>query len=205
MESALNVNKKRFRVIASIGSAGLIALLVMLLMTGTIFAAFPLAGIGGFTVEASKIVGNQFELYPEVGPTEGSDKWMNAAIYIEGETKITQLNLAKTLDVSSTLGSYGVNTVDIIISNSGSDITAEGLRLRVTGLQSDDSLLTNLGIQEGVNNKDGDRQPFILSSDVVNLTNAQLNTHYLSVGSIGIPGLKIQLVHNTTDGKKGGF
>lgn len=75
----------------------------------------------------------------------------------------------------------------------------------MTGLQSDDSLLTNLGIQEGVNNKDGDRQPFILSSDVVNLTNAQLNTHYLSVGSIGIPGLKIQLVHNTTDGKKGGF
>ncbi|MFA8438424.1 DUF6230 family protein [Pueribacillus sp. YX66] len=206
MVNALNVNIKRFSFVAGAGTIGLIALLVTLLMSGTVFAAFPLAGIGGFTIEATKIKGETFELYPEIGPTEKKDPWMNAAIYIQDETNISNLKLIKNLNVSNALGEYGITDVDIIVSGSGQDISARGLRLKVTGLQSDDSLLKELNITEGTENMKGDKQPFLLAADQLELKNAALNSHYLSVGSIGIPGLKIQLVHNRNDGtSKGGF
>lgn len=202
MVNALNINKKRFRIVAGVGSFALIALLITLLMTGTVFAAFPLAGVGGFTVKADKIQGVDFELYPEIGPTEKKDPWVNAAINIDGQTTINGLELIKTIDVETVLNAYNVKTVDIIVS-SGAGVSAQGLQLRVTGLQSDDSLLTGLEISEGT---DGLNKAFVLAADALNLDEAALNAHFLKVGSIGIPGLKIQIVHNKNNGSsEGGF
>lgn len=200
MANALNINKKRFGIIASIGSFSLIALLVTLLLTGTVFAAFPLAGVGGFTVKASEINGANFELYPTIGETEKEKDWVNAAVKLNGQTTIKDLNLVKTIGVDGALESYGIQKVDIVIS-SETDVSGNGLFLRVTGIQAVDSLFGNLTIEENT----GDiEKSFILKAPSLSLTNAELNTHFLQAGNIGIGGLKVKLVHTKTNGDKVG-
>lgn len=200
MVNALNINKKRFGIIASIGSFSLIALLVTLLLTGTVFAAFPLAGVGGFTVKADKIEGKDFKLYPELGPTEKNANWVNAAVKLDGQTKIQGLNLIKTLGLDGAFSSYGIQRVDIVIT-SETDVEGQGLFLKVTGINAIDSLFEDLNISEDTGSLN---KSFVLEAPSLELTDAELNTHFLQAGTIGIGGLKVKLIHTKTNGEKVG-
>lgn len=197
MTNALNVNKKRLGIIGGIGGTGLLALLLTLFLTGSVFAAFPIAGVGGFVIEAAKIEGNNFKLYPQLGPTEHNSTWGNAAIDLGGAT-IDGLVLSKKIDLRGALDAYGIRDVDVVVTST-SGVSGQNLKLRVTGIDAQNSQFANLNVQEY--KTDNPLNVIDLKSNNLVLTNAKLNTHFMSAESIGIPGLKVKILHNTNDGR----
>ncbi|UOE75817.1 DUF6230 family protein [Parageobacillus thermoglucosidasius] len=197
MENALNVNKKRLGIVGGAGMLGLIALLVTLLMSGTVFAAFPLAGIGGFTISANKITGTGFKLYPALGETEKKPVWAQAAIDL-ATANIEGLVLSKNINTESALGSYNVNSVDVIVT--GGDVVGQNLKLRVSGIQSSNTSFKNLQVKEYYT--DNPLNVIDLQAPNLTLDNPSLNTHFLSAGDISIPNMKLKIVANMKDGSK---
>ncbi|KYD19667.1 DUF6230 family protein [Saccharococcus caldoxylosilyticus] len=197
MENALNVNKKRLAIIGGAGMLGLIALLLVLFMSGTVFAAFPLSGVGGFIISADKITGTNFKLYPSLGETENKPVWAQAAIDLESAT-INGLMLSKNINTESALGSYNVKSVDVIVT--GGDVVGKNLKLRVSGIESDNTLFKNLQVKEYYT--DNPLNVIDLQAPNLTLDHPKLNTHFLSAGDISIPGMKLKIVANMKDGSK---
>lgn len=197
MTNALNVNKKRLGIIGGIGATGLLALLLTLFLTGAVFAAFPIAGVGGFVIQAAKIEGKNFKLYPQLGPTEQKSTWGNAAIDL-GEAKINGLVLSKKIDLRGALDAYGIKDVDVVVTAS-SQVEGQNLKLRVTGIDAEGSQFANLQVTEHYT--DNPLNVIDLKANSLNLTNAKMNTHFMQAESIGIPGMKLKILHNTNDGK----
>ncbi|QQK74580.1 hypothetical protein HUG15_02490 [Salicibibacter cibarius] len=201
MGNALRVSKKRLGIIASAAGAGLTALLLSLFMSGSLFAAFPLAGVGGFTISADTIEGEDFELYPVIGETAENPVWAQAAVEL-GTAAIDGLVLSKNINTEDALGAYGVNSVDVQVTSSGV-VEGDDLSLRVSGIDSNDSQFAGLEVTE--NYTDNPLNAIDLTAPELTLDNPELNTHFLSAQSIGIPGLKVQVISNTDDGSIGGF
>lgn len=197
MVNALNVNKKRLGIIGGIGGTGLLALLLSLFLTGSVFAAFPISGVGGFVIAADKIEGSNFKLYPQLGPTEHKGTWGNAAVEL-GSATINGLVLSKNIDLRGALDAYGITDVDVVVTSTDG-VQGENLKLRVTGIDAQDSQFTNLKVEEHYT--DNPLNVIDLEAPTLELTNAKLNTHFMSASSIGIPGLKVKILHNTTDGE----
>ncbi|MGE5416306.1 MAG: hypothetical protein ACM3UZ_06040 [Acidobacteriota bacterium] len=108
---SLNINKRRFAAAGSLGFIALVTVLVTLMMTGSIYAAFPMAGVGGFVVEATKIQGSGFDLVPNIHDSNISNNyqeirpWMGMAEariddLFTGDNGITGLHLYKNIDVT---------------------------------------------------------------------------------------------------------
>jgi hypothetical protein len=197
MENALNVNKKRLGIIGGAGMLGLIALLLVLFMSGTVFAAFPLSGVGGFVISADKITGTNFKLYPSLGETENKPVWAQAAIDSESAT-INGLVLSKNINTESALGSYNIKSVDVIVT--GGDVVGQNLKLRVSGIESDNTLFKNLQVKEYYT--DNPLNVIDLQAPNLTLDHPKLNTHFLSAGDISIPSMKLKIVANMKDGSK---
>ncbi|PWA13035.1 hypothetical protein DCC39_02580 [Pueribacillus theae] len=198
MVDALNVNKKRLGIIGGAGGAGLIALLLSLFLTGSAFAAFPIAGVGGFVIAADKIEGTDFKLYPQLGETEKKAAWGQAAVEL-GTAKINGLKLSKNIDLQGALDAYNVETVDVMVT-SGAGVDGKDLKLRVTGIKSENSTFTNLEVAEHYT--DNPLKSIDLKAPTLVLDKPELNTHFLSASNIGIPGLKVKIIANMKDGKK---
>lgn len=78
MRSVLSIERKRFWMFSGIGYTALAVVISLLFFTGTVFAAFPLTGIGGFVIAADKITGTGFKLYPQIGETSEKSVWPQA-------------------------------------------------------------------------------------------------------------------------------
>ncbi len=198
MINALNVDKKRLGIIGGIGGTGLLALVLTLFLTGSVFAAFPISGVGGFIVAADSIKGTDFKLYPQLGPTENKNPWGNAAVDL-GTATIDGLVLSKNIDLGGALAAYDIESVEVAVTANGS-VQGDNLKLRVTGIDAGNAQFSNLKVQEY--HTDNPLNVIDLQAPTLDLTNAKLNTHFLQAGSIGIPGLKVKLIHNKTDGTK---
>lgn len=196
MANALNVDRKRLGIIGGIGMA-LLALLFALFMTGSVFAAFPISGVGGFVIAADKIKDTDFKLYPQLGPTEHKSTWGNAAIDL-GTATIHGLVLSKNIDLRGALDTYGIKDVDVVVTSS-SGVKGENLKLRVTGIDAENSQFTNLKVEE--HTTDNPLNVIDLKAPTLELENARLNAHFMPAESIGIPGLKVKILHHTGDGK----
>ncbi|QQK78699.1 hypothetical protein HUG20_01475 [Salicibibacter cibi] len=201
MANALNVSKKRLGMIGAAAGTGLIAVLLSLFISGSLFAAFPLAGIGGFTISADEIDGTDFSLYPTIGETEQNQEWAQAGVDL-GTADIDGLVLSKNIDTEDALGAYGVNSVDVQVTSSGV-VEGDNLNLMVSGIDAVDSQFGGLEVAEYYT--DDPMDSFDLSAPDLLLEDAELNTHFLSADSIGIPGLQVQVISNTEDGSIGGF
>ncbi|QQK74581.1 hypothetical protein HUG15_02495 [Salicibibacter cibarius] len=201
MGNVLNVSKKRLGLIGAAAGAGLTAVLLSLFISGSLFAAFPLAGIGGFTISADEIEGTDFSLYPAIGETAEYEDWAQAGVDL-GTADIHGLVLSKNIDTEDALGAYGVNSVDVQVTSSGV-VEGDNLSLMVSGIDAVDSQFTSLEVSEHYT--DDPMDSFDLAAPELLLDDAELNTHYLSADSIGIPGLQVQVISNTEDGSIGGF
>lgn len=199
MGSLFTVNTKRFAIAGGAGFAALIALLAMLLLSGTAFAAFPLSGVGGFTISADKITGTGFKLYPAIGETEQRGAWGQGAIDL-ATADITNLVLTKNINTESALGAYGIKSIDVVVT--GGNVSGQNLKLRVTGIQAASTSFTGLEVQE--HKTDNPLNVIDLSAPSLTLEKPSLNTHYLSAGSITIPNMKLKVVANMKDGSRVG-
>ncbi len=190
---ALNINKQRFSLVASIGSIGLIILLLILFMTRTAFAAFPIAGVGGFVVEATKITGTGLKIFTDVGPTSQHENWGQARVELS-TADITGLHLAKNIDLGGSLSSYGVEELEIVVEpKSGALVKSENLTIGTTGITATGSDFRTLRVDEN-SQANNPLEVFQLAANNITLDNAKINTHLLKAESIGIPGLKVKLI-----------
>jgi hypothetical protein len=196
MTGGLNINRRRFALAGSAGFSALAVILVALFLTGTVFAAFPIAGVGGFVIKANSISGTNFELIPAVGDTEKQSAWPQAQVTMDS-VSIVGLNLSKELDVSALFPGV-VDMVKVVITATGTT-TGNGLVLNTTGIEADSAIFNTMLIDERFNASHPNSitpatgAEIGLKASSLTLTNAQLNTHYMTTTSITIPGMSLGL------------
>lgn len=205
-----NVNRKRFLVSGSFGFGMLVVLLAVLITTGSVSAAIPITGFGGFEVKAERIYGENFELVPTFSDTngEGTDPetlYPAAQNYLERAT-IDGLQLKKVLDISKVMPG---KKVEIIIT-SGDGVTGEGVFMYVTSMLADSASFTTLEMDENMIAQ----QPAYIKDPVtgnkervtpetgaeigqkaatMELTNATITCTYMANDKITIPGMNLEL------------
>ena len=196
MTGGLNISRRRFALAGGAGFSALAVILVTLFLTGTVFAAFPIAGVGGFVIKAPSISGTAFQLIPAVGDTEKQAAWPQAQVTMD-TVSIVGLDLTKELDVSA-LFPGAVDMVKVVITATGTT-TGSSLVLNTTGITADSANFGTLLIDErfaaahpnAITPATGAEVG--LGSSTIALTNAQLNTHYMTAASMTIPGMSVAL------------
>lgn len=163
---SLNVNRRLFKRSAGISMIALIALLTLLVATGTVFAASPIAGVGGFTIAADTISGSDFELIPALTSTNtggGSgaypgnlkneyQKVYPAAQVWLGGADITGLNLSKNISLAAIASTFGIPSVDYVkveIKASGT-VHGDNLLMNTTDIAADDALFGTMVMMENL-------------------------------------------------------
>lgn len=166
MSGSLNINRRRFFMTGGIGFSVMVVLLVSLMITGTVFAAFPLAGIGGFVIEAENIYGEGFELIPAVndineGDGEGSiptgdydpnaePVWAQSQSCMD-EVDITDLNLYKFIDVTHIVPETAEMPLNYIkINVKGDSASGEGLVMHATEIQAGEAIFEEMLMDENL-------------------------------------------------------
>lgn len=163
---SLNLNRKLFKRSAGISFIALVALLALLVATGTVFAAAPIAGVGGFVIEADAIDGNDFELIPALTSTNtahsdpaGANPLANqyqkvypAAQVWLGDVSIDGLNLWKNISlvaIAHTFGIQNVSYVKVAIGATGT-VTGSELIMNATDIVADEADFTNMIMMENL-------------------------------------------------------
>lgn len=190
MLNPLNINVKRCLKVSSFGTLGLILLLLILLFTGALLAAFPLTGIGEYVVAAEKIEGKEFKLIPELSKNSTTVGYIQLK-----EAKIDDLFLSKNVNLSGVLITYGVSDIDIIVAIK-KKINGTDLMMYVTGIDARETGFLDLGVVESKN--DYFKTGVELDTVELLLNDAKLYTHHLVAKEIYINplGLRIHVHQN---------
>lgn len=176
------MNRRRFWIAATAGYVALAAVLATLIATGTVFAAFPLSGIGGFVVAADRIEGTGFTLSPAIGDTSEKQFWPQGAVQLDG-VKIDGLNLSKELNL-------GPFRAIVEISATGR-VEGRGVSMNISGMQAEKAEFNQMRIDEKYSQDVF--QKIGLSADTMVLTDPEMNTHTLVTNFITLPGMKLKI------------
>ncbi|AQL43857.1 hypothetical protein BV210_14595 [Halorientalis sp. IM1011] len=193
-------------------SLGVIAVVGLLFLSTGTGLAVPVAGIGGFTIEADSIEGDDLVLYPDVVERDEGTDAPQAIMELQAN-RIEGLRLVKTIDMGElsldafdgtariTIESGGtVETDQILIRSTGlnaSEASFSGLRMR--GTDSDDLTETFqiTAPSEPVEGKtvslDGGENPGI------EMTDAEIHATYLATNRITLPELELRVQYDTDD------
>lgn len=187
--------------------AAVAAVVGVLLATGTAYAV-PLAGIGGFTIQAEEIRGQEAYIY--AGGTDSSERSAIPAGVTElASSEIDGLKLIKKLDVGSIPGLSG--QMKMVIS--GTDTVTTGPQmLKFSNLKADEAILRSQVIDESAS--DDPNEQFTIEArgdpqeaESINLQNSgdkpglvlkdvTINAHYLATNRISIPGQQISIAYD---------
>ncbi|WP_248903843.1 DUF6230 family protein [Halocatena marina] len=209
-------NKRTFGKGMGASFAVLAAIGLLVLSTGTAYAV-PLAGIGGFTIQADQLTAESALIYPGADDTSSEDAYPMAVVEQKGVT-IKGMKLMKEINVASM---PGLNGNARIVMTSNGDVTADQQMVKISDLKADKATFNQQVIDES--NSDNPSESFgIWSGDASesqkkledgrlvdtsndgpaqNLENANITAHYLASSSISIPGLHLQVQYdNDGDG-----
>lgn len=223
MVGVLNVGTGYKKIVAA-GMAGLGATIGALVLTGKLFAAFPLAGIGGFVISAPNIQGTTFSLTPSLTATDQQGGWPAAMISLASVNIDQGFELTKQFDLTSTPIGALVPSADLNILSS--TLSGTGLLLDSTGLQAATANFQQFNAAEqysvlGTNsvNRQGvegsvylqgksastldPTQQLGLQASAITLTGVAINTDALKTSSLNINNLKLAIVANTVNPTNG--
>lgn len=187
---------------ASIGVVALIGLLIM--ASGTAYAV-PLAGIGGFTIEADKVTSESVVIYPGVDDTSERSAYPMAVVE-QKNVKIEGLRQYKKLPVDSMPGLSG--NARILIT-SDETVTADEQVLKVSNIQAEKATFNGQVIDES--NSDDPSRKFSIGSGefegrtvsiskdgpAQKLTNVKIQAHYLASNQISLPGMQLAVQYDS--------
>ena len=199
---------KRILAAGLAASIGALALIGVLLAASGVAYAVPLAGVGGFTVEADEIRGEGMYIYPGVEETSERDAQPVAVTELQS-TEIEGLVLTKEMDASPLPGVDG--TVTFVIESGGNEtIETDEQMLKYSELTADESEFSGQVINEY--NEDDPREQFDITAPgdpqqgkTVNISgeepglvlrDVEITAHYLAVSSISIPDLEYSVEHD---------
>lgn len=178
---------------------GLMLLVAAVGVYGGLAYAVPVSGVGGFTVTADSIEGEDAVVYPQVGETSEQSERSMSVVELKSAT-IENLRITKTV----TFPGMGERQVVITASDT---VKTDSLLLKSSSIQAEDSTLTGLQLDENPNSKASEE--FVISAGgaddaqsgkTVNISGenpglfvetTELQTHYLVTNQISIPGLSV--------------
>lgn len=184
-------------------SLGVVALVgVLFLSTGTAFA-MPVAGIGGFQIEADSIEGDDLLLYPGLADGSNQDDYPHAIVELRNN-EIEDLRLTKTLDLSDYTDMDGKAR---LVIKSGGTVEIERLLLKTPRLTADEATFSGLEISES--DSDDLEESFSIrapsdpddtrqidldggSNPGLQMTNADIQATYLATDEITLPDLELK-------------
>ena len=199
---------KRILAAGLAASIGALALIGVLLAVSGVAYAVPLAGVGGFTIEAEEIRGEGMYIYPGVEETSERDAQPVAVTELQG-TEIEGLVLTKEMDASPMPGVDG--TVTFVIESAGNEtVETDEQMLKYSELHAEESEFSGQVINEY--NEDDPREEFDITAPgdaqegkTINISgeepgmtlrNVEITGHYLAVSSISIPDLEFSVEHD---------
>lgn len=180
---SLNVNRKLFKRSSGISALVLIALITLLVATGTVFAAAPIAGVGGFVIEADDIYGTDFELIPALTstntgngvaksqtsiPNEYQKVYPAAQIWL-GSADIDGLDLWKNISLEAIAASFGIPDVSYVkvqIKASGT-VTGQGLTMNSTDIAAGNAAFTDMIMMENLPTEHPNKLTFMQQDSAV--------------------------------------
>ncbi|MDI3328930.1 MAG: DUF6230 family protein [Alicyclobacillaceae bacterium] len=168
------------------GALAMLFALVLGIWKGGVALAVPIAGIGGFYIEADEINIQNFKLLPKIGPTSETDGFPQGAANLEAVIK--GLKLYKDVDFA------GQGKVRVMIT-AAQDVKASGLVLDLSRLNSDGDF-AKLEVAE--HNSGDPTQKFSLGAANIVLKKPVIQGHYLFANSISLPGMGLQFQLNPT-------
>jgi hypothetical protein len=205
-------NKRTFG--KSLGASfAVLVVIALLVMSSGVAYAVPLAGIGGFTIQADKLTAESAVIYPGVDDTSNQEAYPMAVVE-QKDVSIEGLRLMKSLDVSSIPGLSG--NARIVMTANGT-VTADQQMVKVSNLNAETATFNQQVIDES-NSDDPSRAFGIwmgdasesqnklqngrivdLSSDgpAQKLVNANIQAHYLASSSISLPGLNLKVQYDS--------
>lgn len=189
-------------------SLGVVALVgVLFLSTGTAFA-MPVAGIGGFQIEADSIEGDDLLLYPGLADGSNQDNYPHAIVELRNN-EIEDLRLTKTIELSDYTDMDGRAR---LVIESGGTVTIDRLLLKTPRLTADEATFSGLEISES--DSDSIEESFSIrapsdpddtrqidlsggSNPGLQMTNADIQATYLATDEITLPDLELKFQFDT--------
>ncbi|MBV9614054.1 MAG: hypothetical protein JO031_01200 [Ktedonobacteraceae bacterium] len=132
-----------------------------------------------FTIQAGTLNGKNFHLYPGVSQADNS----TPVAVNQMDCTISNLVITKQIPLPG-----GGNITVKMSSGNGTPANLTGLTTDVAALGTTSTSFQNLSINTGPNSLD-------LTSPNATLNNATINSPYLLVNSITLPGLSLSLTH----------
>lgn len=195
---------------ASFGVLAVIA--VVVLSTSTAFAV-PLAGVGGFQINADRITADSMVIYPGVADTSNQDAYPMAVIE-QKNAEIDGMELIKELSVDSVPGLSG-NARFVMTTEDTVEVDEQMIKVSQFGA---DTGTFNQQVIDETNSDDPSEKFGIWSGDAAEnegkledgrivdiksddkaqvLENAEINVHYLASKKLIAPGVGIQLQYDS--------
>lgn len=191
-------------------SFGVVALVAMLIVSSGMAFAAPLSGIGGFTINADELRGDDLYLYP--GVTDTSEReGIPVATAEFSSVEIDGLELTKSFEDIPAIG----GNARVVITSTDT-VTADSLLVKQSKLTADSSTFNGLLIDEENADRPSDQFKQVAPStaeqrtegvdagqppksiDLSNasnpgivLQNASIQAHYQAVNEISIPGITL--------------
>ncbi|MGE5416307.1 MAG: hypothetical protein ACM3UZ_06045 [Acidobacteriota bacterium] len=162
----LNINRRRFAAAGSLGFIALVTVLITLMMTGSVYAAFPLAGVGGFVVEATKIDGAGFDLVPNIHDSNISNNYQEIRPWLgQAEARIDDLNsnnygitglhLYKNIDVTHISPIlFGACKYMQVCVDSSAQVKGTGVLMDAQRIEADKAIFNNMIMDENLSYRD---------------------------------------------------
>ncbi|MDI9481275.1 MAG: hypothetical protein WAO57_02315 [Syntrophomonadaceae bacterium] len=177
---SLNVNRKLFKRSAGISLVALVALITLLVATGTVFAAAPIAGVGGFVIEAGTINGSDFELIPALTSTNTGDAhavsqtsipndyqtvYPAAQVWL-GDVSIDGLNLWKNISLEAIAHLFDIPNVSYVqvIIEAADGVAGENLTMNATDIAADNATFGNMVMMENLPTEHPNKLTFMQTS-----------------------------------------
>ncbi|PCR91329.1 DUF6230 family protein [Natrinema ejinorense] len=197
------------RLVAGTGISMLAVAIVglIILSSATAYAA-PLAGAGGFTVEADEIRSDEFLLYPGVGESDNAEA-TPALIVEQRDVEIDGLRLTREQSVDELPGLSGTMEISFTADET---VEADQQYIKMTGLDAEEASFNGQVIKtqyhddpnrqfqqaagENANPEDGfitdieGESPGTVQKDV------EIDMLYLASNEITLPGLSVDLNYN---------
>ena len=127
-------------------SLGVVAVVgILFLSTGTAFAV-PISAIGGFRIQADRIAGDDFILYPGSGDAENQSRYPQGVAELRG-VEIEDLRLSKRFNLDQ-YGTTGNARLVITAGTNGTNVTTGQLLLKTPELSAETVVFTGLTVTE---------------------------------------------------------
>lgn len=203
------IRKWRFFGLLSTMTGGVAAVVILTVATGAVYA-FPIAGIGGFYVNATSMTGNDMHLYPTVAPTSGKDAYPQGVIELSSGS-ITELEITKTMNLSEYTDVSAAGTVRVRINASSTNVKGPML-LRASSIEAEQANFSGLAMQESsTSTMKSAPGPFNMtapntvvgrsitvhgSNPGIEMQNMSIQAHYLVNEDITLNGMKMQFMYD---------